>query len=173
VGEPHRPYALFLGEGAPFKTATLRPCRPDKLGPKAFEHWPAVVGFFVALLLIPKRMVAGLREGGVIIAHDVRHRDADALLFVVQHQHRAAIGAEADFQRAIGVVGIERHTLHLFGVVGLQVGVVEKGDMGVLLTGDGFADIAVTFMVINRFCGSGHMHMRAAPGIFCGHTILP
>ena len=127
----------------------------------------------IALRLIPERVIRGLRERRIVIAHHIRHRHADALLFVVQHQHRPAIGAKTDFQRAIRVIGVERHPLHLFGVIHLHIAIVEKRDMGGVLFGHGFADIAVAFMVINRLGIGSHFAVRAAPGVCCGHNSLP
>jgi hypothetical protein len=60
------------------------------------------------------------------MAHDVRHGNADALRPVVQHHDGAAIGAEAEFQRAVRVLRVEGHPLDILGVVHLQVIVVEK-----------------------------------------------
>ena len=111
------------------------------------------MGLFIALGFIPERVIAGLGEMGVVIAHDIRHSDADALLLVIQHQHGAAIGAQTNLQRAIRIVGIERHPFDLFGVIHLHIAIVEKGDMRGVLASDGLADVAVTFVVVDRFGG--------------------
>ena len=136
-------------------------------------HRAAIVGLLIALRLIPKCVIRRLRERRIVIAHDIRHRDADAVLFVVQQQHGPAIGAQANLQRAVGVVRIKRHPFHLFGMIRLHIAIVEKRHMRVLLLSNRFADIAVAFMVINRFGIRCDMHMRAAPGIFCGHNSPP
>ena len=131
------------------------------------------MGLGIALRLVPEGVIGRLGEFGVVIAHDVRHGDADALLLVVQHQDGAAIGAQADFQRAVRVVRVERHALDLFGVVHLHVAIVEEGDVGGVLLGHGFADVAVALMVVDRLGGGCHMDMLAASGVFCGHNSLP
>ena len=134
---------------------------------------PPVMRLLVALRFVPERVIARRREFRVIIAHHIRHRHADALLLVVQHQNRPAIGAQANFQRPIGVVCIKRHPLHLFGMIGLHITMLEKRHMRVLLLGDRFADVAVAFVVVNRLGSGRNMHMRAAAGVFRGHNSLP
>jgi hypothetical protein len=57
-------------------------------------------------------------------------------------------------------------------MIRLQVTIVEKGHMGVLLSGHGFADIAVAFVVINRFGVARHMNMGTTASIFCCHHFL-
>src|SRR5690348_5836723 len=74
---------------------------PGELGSQAAVDRSTVLGSWVAFALVPEGMVGGFRKRRIVVAHDIGHGHADALLLVVQHQHRTAVGAEADFQRAV------------------------------------------------------------------------
>ena len=145
--------------------------RPLKIGTQTVIDRATVVRSWVAFALVPKSVVGRLWKHGIVVAHHVRHGDADALLLVIKHQHGTTVGAEADFQRAVRVAGIEGHPLHLFRVVGLHVAVIEEGDMRRVLAGYGLADVAVTFVVVNWFGGCSDVHMFAAARISCSHGL--
>jgi hypothetical protein len=144
---------------------------PGEVWPQPCIYRSAISRLGVSLRFIPEGMVGRTGKLANVVPHDVWNGNADAMLFVVQHQDRIAFGTKADLQRTARIVGVERHALDFLGVVDFQVTVVEEGHLRGVLPGYGFANVAMAFMVVDGLGGGGDMHVRASAGVLCDHNL--
>ena len=98
---------------------------------------------------------------------------ANAFLFVVQHDRSATGFADAQFQRTVGVLVVERHALQRVGAGHVQVAMIEEDDVRGWLTGDAFANRAVASVVVDRILIGTSSVVGAATGIFLCHGTFP
>lgn len=126
-----------------------RALRPDEIGAQAGVHGAAVIGPRGPRFRVVERVVRG-RQPGRVVTHQVGHDHSNALLRVVEHDGRAALRAGAQFQRPVGVLGIEGLPIEPFEVVRLEVAVIEEHHVGGILPGDALAHRTMTDVVVNR-----------------------
>ena len=100
------------------------------------------------------------------VAHEVRHDHSDPAFLVIEHNWRAAFGADTQLQRTIGVFRVERLTLQAVGVVDRQVHVFEEDDMRGVLPGHAFTDGAMASVVVDRVIIGMGVTMFAPASIF-------
>lgn len=121
---------------------------PDEVRTQASINRTSVAGSCSACSRIVKGVV-GSRQCCSVISHQVRDYNADTALFVVQHNGHATGFTDAQFERTIGVLVIERHALEGSGTLNSQVAMFEKHHVGGGLTSHALAYGAMAGVVID------------------------
>lgn len=112
------------------------------------------------------------RQGRGVEAHQVRDNRLNPPLLVIEHDRRAAVTANAELKRAIGVLGVERLTLQTSFIVDLHVTMIEEHHMGRVLARHALTYRTMARMAVDRICIRGRVNMTASTSIF-GHACLP
>ena len=141
---------------------------PNEFRPQTIVDRAAVIRLGISLSVVVKRVIGRFGKSRAV-AHDIRYRHPDALLFVIKHDNRTAFTAGTKLQRAIGIIGVEGLALQIFWMIHRQIAMVEKGNMGGLLASHRFADIAVADVVVYRLIVGAGVNVVAAAGIRIGH----
>src|SRR6056297_200963 len=143
----------------------LRRRRPLEIGAQRLMDRAAVIRLRHAARGIVEGVIGG-RCDLTVIAHQVRHDDADAVLLVVEHDRRAAFATGAQLKRAVGIVGVERLAFQTGLVVDRHIAMPEEHDMGGVLPGDALADGTVTGVIVDRVVIGMRVDVIATAGIF-------
>ena len=131
-----------------FRSARLRPL---EVRAQAFINRPSVIGLGHACRRIIERVIGGWQLVGVM-PHQVGHDNPDPLFLVIQHDRCAACLADAQLQRAVRILVIERHALQAAGVFYAEITMFEEDNMGRRLSRDALAHRAMTGVVVDRVC---------------------
>src|SRR5262245_23740929 len=86
----------------------VRSLGPDEVGPQRCVHRAPIVGFRSSGGRIVERMIGGGKLLSVM-AHQVRHDYPDTALLVVEHDRLPAGLANAQLERAVGILIVEGH----------------------------------------------------------------
>jgi len=146
--------------------------RPDEFRTQAVIDRTTVRWLGVPFRCVVECVISGLGERGFFVAHDVRHRDADAFLFVVEHQGGTTIGTGAKLKWAVLVFLVERLAVNFFGVVDRKVVVFEENHMRGLLASHALTDIAMTNVVVDRLCRGFDVNVVTTTRIGTGHSLF-
>ena len=112
---------------------------PDEVWTQAWINRAAVARFCNTGSWIVKRVVRSW-QAFFVVAHQIRYYDANAILLVVKHDWGAAGFADAQFQRTIWILVIERHALEAACARYVQIAVFEKHHVSGWLSGNTFAN---------------------------------
>lgn len=138
---------------------------PDEVRMQAVVDRAAVAGGWIAAGAVEKGVV-DRGQGSGVETHQVGDDSADALLLVVEHDWGAAFGANAEFERAVWICGVEGDTLQADLVFDDQVTMVEEDYVGIGLAGDVFADGAMADVFVDGVGIGAGFDVSATAGIF-------
>jgi hypothetical protein len=100
-----------------------------------------------------------------VVAHQVRYDHANSLLLVVEHDRLTARRAQAELERAVRILVVERHALQACHVVDLEIAVIEEHDVRRRLRRHALAHRAVARVIVDRILIGACVDVLASPGI--------
>ena len=144
---------------------------PNEVWTQSFMDGTAIIRSRYAGCRVKESMIAG---GQVVrrIPHQVGHNGANAALLVIQHDRGATGSTCAQFQWAVWIAGIERLPFQVIRVIDNNIAVIEKHNVGRVLTCDALANRTMAGVIVNRVVVRIGMDVLASTGIFVGHARL-